>query len=141
MTIDLNGPRETVEELVLVDRCIITRGDDLPGTLNETTGVLTPPAPDVVYSDLPCAVSSSRTGDFMIDHEGEQEILTSRFVGRFPWDTDDLRVGDVMTVTESQDTDLVGREFVLKNVIRVTRDVSRGVVLEARQRGPHTEIR
>lgn len=141
MTIDLDGPRETINELVLVDRCNITRGEELAGTLDENTGALSAPAPTTVYADLPCSVSSSRTGDFMIDHEGEQEILTSRFVGRYPWTADGLRVGDTMTVTVSEDNDLVGRQFVIKNIIRVTRETSRGAVLEARQRGPHTEIR
>lgn len=47
---------------------------------------------------------------------GEQRVLAVRYLITVRWDTVDVHVGDVVTVTDAVDPGLIGRQFTVKEV-------------------------
>lgn len=91
------------------DACTITR----PGTptLNRTTSVLTPGAATTLYSG-PCRVKPQRVP--RNEQAAERLTVVARYEVALPFDavaTAELRVGDMVTITASGDTRLVGQAF------------------------------
>ena len=94
---------------LMVDACTITR----PGssTLNRSTSVLTPGAATTLYSG-PCRLKPQRIP--RNEEAGERLTVVARYEVALPFAslaTDDLQVGDTVTITASGDTRLVGQPF------------------------------
>jgi hypothetical protein len=101
-------------EQLLVDTCTISR----PGasTLDRSTSVLTPGAPTVLYSG-PCRLKPQRVP--RDEDAGERLTVVARYELALPFGslaTDDLQVGDTVTITASGDTRLTGRPFAVMAV-------------------------
>lgn len=96
---------------LMVDSCTITRAGS--PTLNRATSVLTPGVATTLYSG-PCRLKPQR----MPRNEEAQERLTvvAHYELALPFGalaTDDLNVGDTVTITASGDTRLVNEEFAV----------------------------
>lgn len=96
------------------DACTISR----PGAtiLNRTTSVLTPGAATTLYSGA-CRVKPQRVP--RNEEAGERLAVVARYEVALPFSavaTDDLQVGDTVTITASGDTRLVGQHFAVMAV-------------------------
>ncbi|WP_405883667.1 DUF6093 family protein [Streptomyces sp. NBC_01384] len=94
---------------LLVDTCTISR----PGapTLDRSTSVLTPGAPTVLYSGA-CRLKPQRVP--RNEEAGERLTVVARYELALPFASlasDDLQVGDTVTITASGDTRLVNQPF------------------------------
>lgn len=96
----------------LPDECTITRPDG--GALNPGTLIWTPNAP-VVYTG-PCRVQLLPPGRVFVNQHGDASVSVVRYSASLPWDTTDIAVDDVLTVTTSKDPKMIGRSFVVYNV-------------------------
>lgn len=136
VALDLTRARLAAESL-MVDACTITRdakgADD--DTLDQATGVLTPPNPDTttVYSG-PCLVHP--VGNIPRPEglsEGGVAIVTARYEATIPHTAAIARHGDVLTVTASQwNPGLVGRSFRVKEALAVSVNIRRSLLIEER---------
>lgn len=90
-------------EMLMTDTATITRAG--ASTFNPTTGQLTPTSTTVHTGPcnvrMPAAVEIERLF-------GEEQVTATRLVACFPHDVTGIELGDVVTVTESEDVDLVG---------------------------------
>lgn len=96
------------------DACTITRLG--APTLNRTTSVLTPGAPTTLYSGA-CRLKPQRVP--RNEEAGERLAVVARYEVALPFSavaTDDLQVGDTVTITESGDTRLIGQQFAVMAV-------------------------
>jgi hypothetical protein len=94
---------------LMVDACTISR----PGTptLDRATSVLTPGTPQTLYSGA-CRLKAQRVP--RNEEAGERLAVVARYEVALPFAslaTDDLRVGDTVTISASGDTRLVGQTF------------------------------
>lgn len=101
-------------EQLMNDACTITR----PGTptLNRTTSVLTPGASVTLYAGA-CRVKPQRVP--RNEEAGERLTVVARYEVALPFSavaSDDLQVGDTVTITQSGDTRLVGQKFAVMAV-------------------------
>lgn len=99
---------------LMVDACTITRAGT--PTLNRTTSQLTAGAAATLYSG-PCRVKPQRVP--RNEEAGERLTVVARYEVALPFAslaTDDLQVGDTVTITASGDTRLVGQPFAVMAV-------------------------
>lgn len=99
---------------LLVDTCTISR----PGapTLDRSTSVLTPGPATVLYSG-PCRLKPQRVP--RNEEAGERLVVAARYELALPFAalaSDDLQVGDAVTITASGDTRLVDQPFAVMAV-------------------------
>lgn len=118
----------------MLDACIVKRdaqGSD-DDTLNESTGVLARPADDAttVYTG-PCRLRPTglqeRTGS-----EGDRYVVSKAYECAVPLSAVNVLVGDVLTLTASQDPLTLGRPFRVTAVVARTLAVQRHLRLEDR---------
>ena len=85
--------------------CTITResGD---GTTDPDTGTWTPDAPTTIYTG-PCRVTPA-TADERLLVVGERAITSRRYAVAVRYDTAEVKIGDVITITTAVDAGLVG---------------------------------
>lgn len=98
-------------EALMVDACTITRAG--AATLNRSTSVLTPGTPTTLYQGK-CLVKPQRVP--RNQQAGERLTVIARYEVAVPFAalaTDDLQVGDLVTVTASGDARLVGQVFAV----------------------------
>lgn len=139
MAVDLTFARQRVEEIILIDRCTITRPND-PRTaiFDETTGLLNTANPVLVAADLPCSAR---------EHEvlergavvGGAPKGTKVFTINLSADYTDVQVGDVITFTTSTDPRLLNVPQNVSGVHASTLRVMRRVqtVVQENRLGVH----
>lgn len=116
----------------MVDRCRITA--DPEGTdddaLNQTTGVLTPPAGDTatVYAG-PCLVYYRQTAPQVVT-EGSAASTVQDYVAAIPLAEAGPEVGNNFVVTTTSDPRLVNRAFRIVEVMVGSYAVTRDLKLE-----------
>ena len=94
---------------LMVDACTISRAGT--PTLNRSTSVLTPGSPTPLYSGA-CRLKPQRVP--RDEEAGERLTVVARYELALPFGslaTDDLHVGDTVTITASGDTRLVDQQF------------------------------
>lgn len=99
---------------LLVDTCTISRAGT--PTLNRATSVLTPGTPTVLYSG-PCRLKPQRVP--RNEEAGERLTVVARYELALPFAslaTDDLQVGDTVTIAASGDSRLAGQPFAVMAV-------------------------
>lgn len=98
-------------EALMVDACTITRAG--APSLNRSTSVLTPGTPTTLYQGK-CLVKPQRVP--RNQQAGERLTVVARYEVALPFAalaTDDLQVGDTVTITASGDPRLVGKTFAV----------------------------
>jgi hypothetical protein len=101
-------------EQLMIDECTISRAST--ATLNRATSVLTPGSPTVLYSGA-CRLKPQRVP--RNEEAGERLTVVARYELALPFAslaTDDLQVGDTVTITASGDTRLVDQLFAVMAV-------------------------
>lgn len=113
---------QTAAELGMVDACTIRRNsgsvlDDFSGTTTETWSS--------VYAGK-CRVQQG-IAQAAEGETGEDYLLHLRLVVQLPMATTGLKVGDEVTISASQDPDLVGRVFLVRDLFHKTDATARRV--------------
>ncbi len=93
---------------MLIDRGVITRGVSAP-VFDPITGELSTPTGDVVYEG-PCRIKTPSAVERNVIF-GDTQVTKSRFIAMFRWDIPDVEIGNIVTVTESDDPHITTRSF------------------------------
>lgn len=125
----LSSLRSTSES-AMRDTCVVTRGD-APTTLNPTTGDYEDGDVETVYSG-PCRVRHSGAGRGLADTPGDQVTLR-QYEAIVERNAADIREGDALTVTASDDALLVGRPLYVLSATWSAENLHRRLTLEDRQ--------
>ena len=116
-------------ESLMVDTCTITGPGDGDGTLDEDTGIVTPPTGVELY-DGPCRVQAQNVQPAN-PTVGETEFTTLAYIVSVPISVVDVPVGATVTITASAlDADLVGRVFSVTGAVHKTHLTARRLVCE-----------
>lgn len=119
-------------ERTFTDRCRVERPRG-PGVVDEQTLRLTAPPPEVLHTDLRCAVSGPPQAAAAVatDEVGQRLAYEQNRVVRLPAEVHGLLVGDVVVITASRlDPDLVGRRLVVRSAERRTHLTARRLICE-----------
>lgn len=122
MAIDLTTARSKVEELTMLDECDITADAEgmQDAALNEVTGELANPAAAPIYSGK-CSVKPDDTQPI----EDASDNLLLRYTVTLPYTASGVREGHAVTMTATQDPDLMGQTLRVVSVDLKTLMVSR----------------
>lgn len=119
MPVDLTGlaaaGRALANELQ-GDTGIITRAGSGPGTIAPATAVYTPPAPTTIYNGQ-CRVRKPTTA---LEQEivfGDVNVTVARYVVNLPYDAPLIEIGDVFTLTVSDDGEIRGVPMRVATVV------------------------
>jgi hypothetical protein len=129
--VDLTFARAQVAQLA-TDTCRIDRdagtADD---TFDPSTGTWTSTSPTVPYEG-PCWVrdAMSNAADRRVD-TGAVEATLQQWIVKVPDLSADVAVGDLVTITDSQDPRLIGRRFVVRDIGGGTYKVARTLTCDA----------
>jgi hypothetical protein len=128
-----------VDDTIMTDEVELRRdpegvGDDV---LDLNTGKLGAPVGDaaLIYRG-PGAVSGRGDLGAEADDEGGMVASDGRFAGRLPSTAAAAHLGDMLTITASDNPRLVGRQFVVVNIPDGGRPVTQRLSLEERVRAP-----
>lgn len=112
------------------DTCTVTRKSATAPTYNTTTHLNSVPTPTTVYSGS-CRIRALRS-ERDTEYVGERAAL-NRYGATLPRTESTIEEGDILVVTASDDTQLVGRSFYVLSVVFSTDNIHRRLVLEDRQ--------
>jgi len=115
-----------VASLILTDSCVVTRGDTSGRTMDPTTLELTAATPLTVFSGA-CLISKPGTSTDAREVEGGQGFTDESVRVRLPAASTEPNPGDLVTITASNDANLVGVAFVVTSTAAHTLAVSRMV--------------
>lgn len=128
---DVLADLRAVTESSMVDTCTITRRSSTTRVFNATTGNYNDPAPDTIYTGV-CRVRPLLTGQNMAESAGAP-ITRRQYGATLPHTVDDIAEGDILTVTVSDDSQLVGRPLYVLSVGFLSDNVHRRLMVEDRQ--------
>ena len=118
-TSELAGIRQDAKQL-LVDACIVER---LPTSKTDAnrevvrgTGQLIEEPRDLIFTGK-CSVYPIKSRRDRFDEFGHGLIFTRQYRVVLPFDADSVQIRDLVTVTSSDDAQLVGREMEVRDVI------------------------
>lgn len=114
-------------ESLMVDTAMITRPGGEP-TFDPSTGELTPAAGTTIYEG-PCRLRQPTASEAELLF-GDEQLTRSRFVACFPHDVTGVQIGDVVTVTESDDPDVLLRSFRVASIPLATFTLYKGFPVE-----------
>lgn len=120
------GARQRVARW-LVDRCSIAAKPTVAFDEDQHRDVETAGAD--IYADLPCRTAVTGTQD-RVARVGERAVSLRLFTVTVPWDTTGVNVDDVVTITASNDPDLIDRTMRVVDVQAMTDGVYRKLVCE-----------
>lgn len=100
----------------MVDTGTITRAG-VP-VFNSTTGVYTPGTPTTVHTG-PCRLRQPTTTETEVLF-GEEQVTELRFIACFPWNVFGVRIGDVIALSSSADTDANNRTYRVVSIPSAT---------------------
>lgn len=109
MTVDLAGlaaAGRALAEQLQGDSGLITRPAATPGTI-DGSGVYTPTAAATVYTG-PCRVRRPTTAQEQQIVFGDINVTVARFIVNLPYDAPHVAIGDVFTLTVSDDPQILG---------------------------------
>ena len=92
---------------LMVDSAVVTRGGG-PPTFNPATGEMEPSAGTEIYAGA-CRLRMPSAQEAVVIF-GEQPTTKTRYIACFPLDCTEVRIGDVITFTDS-DIDVLERSF------------------------------
>jgi len=113
----------------MVDACSVRR---VTGTsLNETTGAYTDTTV-VVYSGK-CRVQVRNAATAALPLSGDREVVSFMLEVQTPMSAASFAVGDMVTITASVDSQLVGRIFRVREVFHKTHATQRRTLVQEEQ--------
>jgi hypothetical protein len=118
-SLELDGIRLDAEQL-FVDACTIERPRtsklDSTREVERGTGQLIDDPRDVIYTGL-CSIYPIKSRRDRFDEFGQGLIFTRQYRIVLPYTADNVQIRDIWTATSSDDTQLVGREMEVRDVI------------------------
>lgn len=99
------------------------------GTLNPTTGVFTPATSTAVYEGVGRVRAPTQSTE-MERIFGDTEMTIQRYVVKLPFDAVGIQRDDRVAVTDSSDTEIVGRSFRVVSVLAGSNHVDRTLGVE-----------
>lgn len=120
----------------LPDTCIITRPSGDPVLDEETLEV--DEASDTIYEG-PCRVRprGSQEQDQLV---GDLHETLAPYVATLPYDAEDVKVDDYLTVVTSSDADMAGRSFQIRHIGYSSWQIDRRVGLDDREQPQGTVV-
>jgi hypothetical protein len=116
---ELAGIRADAAQL-FVDACTVERNrtskDDTTRQVNRATGELVDDPRELVYTGQ-CSIYPIKSRRDRFDEFGQGLIFTRQYRIVLPHTADTVQIRDVFTATSSDDTQLVGREMEVRDVI------------------------
>lgn len=112
----------------LVDECTISRPSTAEPTWNAGLGRSVPAAPTAVFTGV-CRVQPRPTDDRVVS-AGEEPVTLRSYYVELPWDTDEVLVDDLITITASADADLAGRVLRVADIAYTSLHVVRHLICE-----------
>ncbi len=112
--IEIAGVRVDQSSL-LGDECLIWRVTD-PGTISKIDATYSNPSTTTIYSG-PCDFAPIVARRDRFDVHGEQQVYQNQNRVLLPWDSFDIRIGDLLRVTATEDEDLLLKDQVIKDVL------------------------
>jgi hypothetical protein len=120
LPIELDGIRVD-QEAELDATCLIWR-ELSPGTPIKATASYLAPETTTIFSG-PCFYSPIVSRRDRFDVHGEQQVYQNQNRVLIPWDGGDVQQGDIFTLVTADDTNAIGRDQVIKDVLYVS-DIS-----------------
>lgn len=115
--IELAGIR--VDQSAQLDaQCTIWRVTS-PGTISKVDATYTSPSTTTIYTGA-CSFAPIVSRRDRFDVFGEQQVYQNQNRVLIPWDAFGVRIGDILRVTSSEDTDLNLKDQVVKDVLLVS---------------------
>lgn len=111
---ELAGIREDARQTTEVDTCIIERIVD-EGQL-QPNGLIIPSPRATIYIGF-CAIYPILSRRDRFDELGEGLTFTRQYRVDLPWTVDDVQIRDRLTMVTSEDLQLIGREFEVRDVV------------------------
>lgn len=108
--------------------CVITRPSGQAPVYDPATHDYTPPAAVQVYEGS-CNIVPLQSFA-VVDEQASERVHMQMHSVRLPYDSPEMRVGDLIEVTDSLDAELVGRTLVVREVPYSDYLVSRRLVAE-----------
>lgn len=124
----LDGMRDDVTA-ALPDACEVTR-QGARGEFDNTTGLYDEAVPVDVWSGA-CRVRTQLSAERQVLFGDAHQVL-GRYVATVPFDASGIAVDDFLTVTESDDPDIVGQSFRVLEVRLGSWSLGRRLTLELR---------
>lgn len=116
--IDLSFARDTVQTLVMTNRCTIMRPSDARDQVfNEITGTYRPGFDTLVSTDTPCMVQEQGASE--VDRGGAP-TYEKTYTVFIPYDSSEVRPGDALTITLAIDPLLQNQVLRVTNVLEQT---------------------
>lgn len=106
---ELAGLRETSQAALPDTLTVVRPAAPNDGTLNESTGEWTPTATTTIWTGK--GRVRPPTTEEMAVLFGETELAKQRYVATLPYDVPEIKVDDVLTVTEGSDPRIAGLAF------------------------------
>lgn len=128
---ELAGIRADATQL-FVDACVVERlptsKTDSTREVNRLTGALVDEARELIYTGQ-CSIYPIKSRRDRFDEFGQGLIFTRQYRVVFPFDTDTIQIRDRVTITSSDDGQLVGREMEVRDVLVSTIEGYRSVTV------------
>lgn len=121
----------SASESTMRDQCVITRKSPDARTLDPVTGDYNDPTPLTIYSGE-CRVRHLMSGTNDRENAGEN-IALGQYEATLPRSVADIIEGDVLTVTASDDIQLIGRPLYVLVTRFSAENVHRRIPLQDRQ--------
>lgn len=113
-TNELVGIRTDVDQL-FEDEGRIERITSI-GTLNHSTAQYTGETRDLIYEG-PCSLYPIISRRDRFDEIGQGLVFTRQYRVQLPYTVDDVQIRDVFTLLVSADTQAIGREMLVRDVL------------------------
>lgn len=120
-----------ISESAMVDECTITRRSSTTRVFNPSTGAYNDPSPDAIYTGA-CRVRPVLSGKNMAE-SGGAPLTLRQYAATLPHTVATIAEGDVLTVTDSDDAQLISRPLYVLSVGFLSDNVHRRLTLEDRQ--------
>lgn len=112
--IELAGIRADVQQF-FEDTCTIERITSL-GTLDHATGEFSGEVRDLIYTGV-CFIKPIISRRDRFDEVGQGLVFTRQYRVGLPYTVDDIQIRDLFTSLTSRDTQVVGRELMVRDVL------------------------
>lgn len=113
--LELDGVRADTVQL-FVDQGTVVR-PTAPGEFDPDTESVTPNTTIPIYSGE-CSIYPMEARRDTVDVLGEGLIYIRQYRVILPWTADDIKIRDIFTPTVSDDPQIVGREFEVRDVFK-----------------------
>lgn len=126
--LELSGIRSDSEQVFVITCDIERRTKRVPADVAADASM--PQPTTTLYTDLRCSVYPIMARRDRFDEFGQSLIFTRQYRLDLPFDTDNIRIRDLVTIKTSTDSRMLGRVFEVRDVVEGTNSGYRRVTLQ-----------